>query len=121
MFLSKNLNRNKLKKSLFFGKAVTVFLAQALRRHQQHTLQSLKNTFSSRNLDQNMLKHALFFEKTRKIAAALGVPPPNSRWPPAAGGLRSQTPRVVTPITCYTYFFESFCSATVITMKKERK
>jgi len=37
----------------------------------------------------------------------LGVPPPD--------------PRVVTPITCYTYFLEDVCSVNVITFKKEQK
>jgi len=40
----------------------------------------------SRNLDPNMHNNALFFEKFWKIAAALGAPLPNPRWPPAAGG-----------------------------------
>jgi len=35
--------------------------------------------------DQNMPKNALFLEKSVTITAALGGPPPNSRWPPAAG------------------------------------
>jgi len=33
-----------------------------------------------------MLKNALFFEKTRKIAEALRVLPPNPHWPLTAGG-----------------------------------
>jgi len=33
-----------------------------------------------------MHKNALFFEKSRKIAAALGAPLPNPRWPPAVRG-----------------------------------
>jgi len=63
--------------------------------------------FLSRNLDQNMHKNALFFEKISKIAAALGAPPPN--------------PRVVTPITCHSYFLEGVYSANVITVQKEQK
>jgi len=47
----------------------------------------------SRNLDHNMLKSGLFLEKKEncKNAEALGVPPLNSRWLPAAGG-PPQTP-----------------------------
>jgi len=37
----------------------------------------------------------------------LGAPPPD--------------PRVVTPITCYTYFLEGVCSANVITVKRKKK
>jgi len=62
----------------FFEKAVTVFWAQALRTHQQHTLQSFKNMLLSRNLDQNMHKNALFLEKSEKS--------------PQCWGLRLQTP-----------------------------
>jgi len=114
-FLSKNLDQNKLKNALFLEKAVTVFSAQALRTYQQHTFQSFKTTFLSRNLDQNMYKNTLFFEKIWKIAVAL---------PPLASGgweLRPQTPRVVTPITCHSYFLEGVCSANVITVQKEQK
>jgi len=46
----------------FFGKAVTVFSAQALRNEDAstNTLQSFRNTFLTRNLDQNMHKNTLF-------------------------------------------------------------
>jgi len=33
-----------------------------------------------------MRKNGLFFGKNWKIAAALGAPPRNPHWPPAAGG-----------------------------------
>jgi len=38
-----------------------------------------------------------FLKKAGKIAEALGAPPPNSRWPPAAGG---SAPR---PPSCYSH------------------
>jgi len=44
-----------------------------------------------------MLKDVLFFEKAGKIAAALGAPPPNPRWPPAAGG------SALRPPSCYSH------------------
>jgi len=69
-----------------------------------------------------MHKNALFFEKKN-----IGKLP--QRW-----GLRSQTlvgirrleaphpdPRVITLISCYSYFLEGVCSANVITVKKEQR
>jgi len=44
------------------------------------------------NLDQTMPKNEYFLEKSCKIAALSGAPPPNSRWPPAAGGYASRPP-----------------------------
>jgi len=85
-FLSRNLDQNKFKNALFFGKAVTVFSAQALRKQQQHNLQSFKNTFLSNHLDQNINKNALFFEKKLENCCSVGGSAPNPRWPPAAGG-----------------------------------
>jgi len=96
---------------------MTVFSAHAVRTHEQHTLQSFKNTFLSRNLDQNMLKNALFFEKVWKIAAALGTPPPNPRWPLAEPPYL----RVVSPFTCHSYFLEGACSGNVIIVKKKQE
>jgi len=57
-------------------------------------------------------------KKTRKIAAALGPAPPNPRWPLGASLPDS---RVVTPIICYAYLFDGFCSLNIITVKKEQK
>jgi len=88
--------------------------ALALRTHQQHTLQSFKNTFTNRNLDQNILKNALFFEKTEKSPQGWGLRPQPLL---AFGG----DPGVITLITCYTYVFKGFCSANVISVKKERQ
>jgi len=48
-----------------------------------------------------MQKNALFFEKIWKIAAALGAPLPNPRWPPAAGG---------SALSCYSYYLSQFFS-----------
>jgi len=59
-----------------------------------------------------MHKNALFFGKNWKIAAALGAPPPNPHWPP--------DPRFVTPITCYSYFFEGVCSANVLSKRNKK-
>jgi len=42
------------------------------------------------------LKMLYFWKKTRKIAAALGVEPPNPHWPPAAGSSASRPP------SCYS-------------------
>jgi len=67
-----------------------------------------------------MQKIALFFGKTGKIAAAMGAPLPNPCWPPAAGAILPD-PRVVTSITCYSYFKEFVCSANAIAVKKEQK
>jgi len=65
--------------------ASTVFWAQALRTHQQHTLQSFKNMLLSRNLEQNMPKIALFFEKKTKNRRSVGgstLKPPLAPRPP---------------------------------------
>jgi len=78
-----------------------MFSAQALRTHQQHTLQSFQNTFSSKNLDQNMLKNALFFEKSWKNRRSVGGSA--SKPPLASGGwgLCPQAPELLfqSPVT----------------------
>jgi len=55
---------------------------KALRVHQQHSLQSFKNTILSKSLDQNMHKNALFLEN-EKITAVIGGSAPK---PPLASG-----------------------------------
>jgi len=97
-----------------------VFSAQALRTHQQHTLQSFKITFLSRNLDQNMHKNALFLKNSEKSPQHWGLCPQTPvglRWL----GTPPPDPRIVTLITCHSYFLEGVCNAYVITVKKEQK
>jgi len=66
-----------------------------------------------------MHKYALFFEKKNwKIVAALGAPPPNPHWPLTAWG---STPRVVTPITFYSYFLKRFVALTLLASKRNKK
>jgi len=50
-----------------------------------------------------MLKNAYFLEKMQTIASASGIPTPNSRWPPAAGGSASRPPR------CYSRLLLQLC------------
>jgi len=66
-----------------------------------------------------MFKNALFFEKTEKSPQRWGLRPQTPV------GLRRMgdplpDPQVVTPITCYTYFFKGFCSAKVILSKRNK-
>jgi len=61
-----------------------------------NTLRSHLRARFKRYLNQNMLENALFLKKKEKGAAALGAPPPNLRWPPAAGSC-------VIPVTCSNY------------------
>jgi len=55
-----------------------------------------------------MHKNSLFLKKTGKSPQRWGLHPPNPRW------LEPPDPRVVTPITCYSYFLEGAFSANVI-------
>jgi len=50
-----------------------------------------------------MLKYAYFLEKFAKFVSALGDPPTNSRWPPAAGG---SAPK---PLRCYSRLLLQLC------------
>jgi len=60
-------------------------------------------------------------EKKGKIAVALGAPPPNSCWPPAAGGSAFR-PSSSYPITCYSYFLErAFVALTSLLSKRNKK
>jgi len=60
--------------------------AQALEAHQHTLFRHLKNEFFSRNLRQYMPKNAYFLEKIAvKLPQRRGAPPPNPRWPLAAG------------------------------------
>jgi len=93
---------------------ILVFSAQALRRHQQHTLQSFKNTFSSRNLYQNMLRNTLFFEKLEKSPQRWGLCP---QTPVGLRRLGSQTPELLflSPVTLI--FSKAFIALTSLLSK----
>jgi len=61
-----------------------------------------------------------FLNKARKIAAALGAPLPNPRWPPAAGG-SAQTPELLFPSPVALAFSKTIAALNVVTVKKEQK
>jgi len=65
-----------------------------------------------------MLKNALFLKKAVKIATALGNPPLNPRWLPAAAGFRLQTPKLLLPLNLRVTF--EHCSDFLASLKLRR-
>jgi len=62
-----------------------------------------------------------FYEKNWKIAAALGAPPPNPRWPPAAGGSTPRPPSDYSHhLSLVVIWSEAFAALTsLVTVKKD--
>jgi len=50
-----------------------------------------------------MLNNAYFLEKDAKNRLSVGAPPPNPRWPPAAGG------SALRPLRCYSRLLLQLC------------
>jgi len=81
-----------------------------LEAHQHTLFRHLNIEFFSRNLAKTVMsKNAYFLEKKAvKLPQCPGAPPPNPRWPPAAGHSAPRSPR------CYSTYWYRFVESTFL-------
>jgi len=91
-----NFGQNKTNILYFLPRPSSLFKKRTFPRHCASTLCSHLKTHFKRNFDQNMLENALFLKKKTKKS-------------PQCWGLRPQNPKLLLPITCFSYFKITTC------------